>query len=89
MGRVDYRPNSGRQTKCTLWAGVGSTSTNWLQSTVPSIPNARAVGPPTGRSLFLGRKPLGKPRLRGNCPLAQLERTYYDPRTPKLALAAH
>ena len=44
-------------------AGVGSTSTNRLRTTVPSIPNARAVGPPTGRSTFLEPKVRRKKHL--------------------------
>ena len=89
MGQAGYRPNRDMQTEWKLWLGVGSTSTNQLQTTVPSIPNARAVGPPTDRSLFLGSRFRPKGNSEGACPLAQLERSYYDPRTAKMALAVH
>jgi hypothetical protein len=70
-------------------AGVGSTSTNRLQTTVPSIPNARAVGPPTGRSTFLGLSFCENPVSQIACPLAQLE-SGTTTRVPEtMALAAH
>jgi hypothetical protein len=85
MGRAAYRPKKGCIRELSLWLAVGSTSTSWLQTTVPSIPNARAVGPPTGRSTFF------RPNFawKRTCSLAQLGLSYYDPRTSRMALAVH
>src|ERR1700741_2609221 len=62
-------------------AGVSSTSTNRLQNTVLSIPNARAVGPPTGRSTFFRPKFLRKPRVANSLSFGPAREWYYDPRT--------